>query len=192
MSIDATPLTRRDFGLIAGASAVLPTTAMADQVPLDCLLIPDVEMGRLMADAEARLRELLAPEGRREKMQGYRAGAEDIRAVFVEPFASDLIDFYAEWLPGDLDFGPKPKHDRVRVTMARLSDLKHRTPAARKFAGGHAEIRDFMRVEGDFDPVVARFEWLAQGAARGVAYDALYHVNGRWVLIPKPWRAVNS
>ena len=185
-------LTRRQFGLIAGATAALPGAAAADQIPLDCLLLPDAEMGKLMADAEERLRDLFPAEGRAAKMQAYRAGPADIRAVFRDPFASQLIAFYAEWLPGDLDFGPKDKHDRVRVTTARLSDLRDQTYAARKFAGGHKNLTEFMIVEGHTDPVVARFEWLASGAERGVAYDALYHVAGRWVLIPKPWRALRG
>ena len=43
--IDLPALTRRRFGLMAGAAAALPAGAMADQIPLDCLLIPDLEMG---------------------------------------------------------------------------------------------------------------------------------------------------
>jgi hypothetical protein len=37
-----------------------------------------------------------------------------------------------------------------------------------------------------------RFRFVEPGKEQGNAYDALSYVNGHWVLIPKPWRALDD
>jgi hypothetical protein len=35
---------------------------------------------------------------------------------------------------------------------------------------------------------VYRWKFTKPGETLGMAFDGLYQINGRWVLMPKPWR----
>ena len=37
-----------------------------------------------------------------------------------------------------------------------------------------------------------RFKFVKPGEGLGMAFDGLVHVNGHWVIIPKPWRALGE
>ena len=42
-----------------------------------------------------------------------------------------------------------------------------------------------------FKSQFSRFKFVTKGQTAGLAFDGLIYVNNRWVLMPKPWRALN-
>jgi hypothetical protein len=55
-----------------------------------------------------------------------------------------------------------------------------------EFPGGYKDVLAHMKPG---IPIV-RFKFVEPGKRLGMAFDGLVHVNGRWVLMPRPWRAL--
>ena len=54
------------------------------------------------------------------------------------------------------------------------------------FPGGYKRVVQFMKPG---IPIV-RFKFVKPGDRIGLAFDGLVYVNGRWALMPKPYRAL--
>jgi hypothetical protein len=52
-------------------------------------------------------------------------------------------------------------------------------------------VRAGKRVAEHLKPglTLYRFKFVKPGETVGMAYDGLVHVNGHWVMLPKPWAA---
>lgn len=109
----------------------------------------------------------------------------DIAAVYGEPLATKLIEMYGEIFVAGNALGPKPEHDAVLVVYTTTAQLKQGAAVIDEFPGGYKEINQFYIGN---HPIV-RFKFVINGQTSGLAADGLIHVNGRWVLMPKPWRA---
>lgn len=110
----------------------------------------------------------------------------DVSAVYNEPLAGKLAESYkAAFKPG-MKFGPKPHQDSLIIIHTTTEKLKNRDAVLREFPGGYAKVLPFLK---DGHPIV-RFKFVKGGEDLGLAFDGLVHVNGRWVLMPKPWRAL--
>ncbi len=79
---------------------------------------------------------------------------------------------------------PKPGQTELLIFIASTDDIINRTPALRKLPGGYKRVGD--KVNPGI-PVV-RFKFVRPGEKLGMAFDLLYRVNGRWVLVPQIWR----
>ncbi|MDQ7072222.1 MAG: hypothetical protein Q9M48_16075 [Rhodobacterales bacterium] len=108
----------------------------------------------------------------------------DIRAVYSDPLASKLVEGYAKLFTPGTKFGPKPDQDSLVIVRATTGGLKAGDAVLSDFPGGYGEVLPYMI--GDF-PIV-RFKFVKSGETMGLAFDGLIFVNGRWVLMPKPWR----
>ena len=65
-------------------------------------------------------------------------------------------------------------------------ELVQGKPLLDKFPGGYKKILQYFRANV---PIV-RFKFVTKGETLGLAFDGLIHVNGRWVIMPKPWRSL--
>ena len=110
----------------------------------------------------------------------------DIAAVYAEPLAGKLQAMYAQMYNAKAQIGPKPDQNALLTVMATTAELKHGDPVLREFPGGYDKVRPYMIGN---HPIV-RFKFVKQGESTGLAFDGLIHVNGHWVLMPKPWRAL--
>ncbi|MCP5086047.1 MAG: hypothetical protein GY952_04485 [Rhodobacteraceae bacterium] len=110
----------------------------------------------------------------------------DISAVYGEPLASRLDAMYAQMYSAGTRIGPKPDQNALSVVRTTTGSLKLGDAVLSEFPGGYAEV--LPHIIGDY-PIV-RFKFLVKGESLGLAFDGLIHVNGRWVLMPKPWRAL--
>ncbi len=110
----------------------------------------------------------------------------DIAALYKEPLAGRLAEMYTQMFTPGARIGPKPEHNALIVIRATTGALKTREAVLREFPGGYRRVVDEMI--GDL-PIV-RFKFVTRGETLGLAFDGLIHVNGRWVLMPKPWRAL--
>ncbi len=116
-----------------------------------------------------------------------RPTAEDYRALFVADAAGQAEKAYAPaWDAGQIVVRPKAGQTEVLLFEATTDQIKVGDPAAESFPGGYKDVA------ASFAPGVTlyRFKFVAPGETTGMAFDGLAHVNGRWVIVPKPWRAL--
>jgi len=109
----------------------------------------------------------------------------DIRAVYAAPLADRLVATYDSIFSPDVHIGPKAGQTEVRTWMTTTGRLKQGV-GLQDFPGGYQDVRGFFL--GDH-PIV-RFKFVKPGETLGMAFDGLIFVNDRWVLMPKPWRAL--
>ncbi|MEO0482746.1 MAG: hypothetical protein AAF138_03905, partial [Planctomycetota bacterium] len=60
------------------------------------------------------------------------------------------------------------------------------SPGLADFPGGYKDVRGMM--QGSYP--IFRFKFVAPGERSGMAFDGLIYINDRYVLMPKPWRAL--
>ena len=114
------------------------------------------------------------------------AKPHEIRAVYGEPLASKLIATYDKHLTANVAIGPKAGQTELLTWFATTGGLRNGGAALKAFPGGYDQVRPYF--VGDY-PIV-RFKFVEPGKELGMAYDGLVHVGGRWVWMPKPWRAL--
>lgn len=143
--------------------------------------------GGSRADAERMLRRFLEPGADLAALTGaLKPEPEDVRAVYAEPLAGRLIESYGTMFTPGVQFGPKPEQTDLLVYHTTTGALKGGWPGDGAFPGGYGEVlRYFMGNQ----PIV-RFKFVRPGETIGLAFDGLIYVNGRWVLMPKPWRSL--
>lgn len=138
-------------------------------------------------------------DGRRLLMKFFEKGAdhaaltatlkptpEDVRTVYAEPLATALIAGYDKLFQPGVAIRPKPAQVDLLTVFTTTGKLKAGEQVLREFPGGYKRIRDRFLV----DVPIARFKFVKAGESLGMAYDGLIFVNGRWVFMPKPWRAL--
>ena len=114
--------------------------------------------------------------------------AKDIRTVYAEPLASDLIAMYDGMFKPGVTIGPKPEHSEIYSIETTTLKLRERPAIKDQFPGGYKKVLPYLQGNN----VIIRFKFVKPGETMGLAYDGLIFVNGHWVLMPKPWRAVNK
>ncbi len=113
---------------------------------------------------------------------------EDIRTVYAEPLASDLIAMYDDMFKPGVAIGPKPEHSEIYSVETTTLKLRNRPAIRKKFPGGYEDVIPYLQGNN----VIIRFKFVRAGETTGLAFDGLIFVNGHWVLMPKPWRAVKK
>ena len=188
-----------DLESIRGQLGVLFNACIADETrPLAALVAPAEPQAApraassatagTRAEAEALLRRFLQPGA---DLPGLTAALKpapaDVRAVYAEPLATQLIETYATMFTPGVQIGPKPDQTDLIVVHTSTGKLKSDWPGDGQFPGGYGRV---LRYFVDDQPIV-RFKFVKPGDTLGLAFDGLIFVNGRWVLMPKPWRVLN-
>lgn len=114
-----------------------------------------------------------------------RPTKEDYRAVFAtEEMADKAESAYAEmWNSPEAVIKPKPGQTSYKVASVSTDNIKNGV-GLDAFPGGYKDAGAIFKPGLD----LYRFDFLAPGEERGMAFDALVYVNGHWRFIPKPWR----
>ena len=112
--------------------------------------------------------------------------AKDIRSVYAEPLASALVARNERMFKPGIAIRPKPEHETFLVLLSTTKKLQQGHADLNKFPGGYKKVRRYFIK----NVPIARFKFVKRGEKLGLAFDGLMFVNGRWVLIPKPWRAL--
>lgn len=110
----------------------------------------------------------------------------DIRAVYAEPLASRLIASYDRLFQPGTVIRPKPEHEDLITIFTTTGELRSGGPVLGEFPGGYKKVLPYFIS----DVPIGRFKFVRPGEALGLGFDGLIFVNGRWVLMPKPWRAL--
>lgn len=186
---DARPVDRQNnetlLGNIERACATNPGMTLLDLVGAS-KKAPATQPGS-EAEARALLMKFYAPDAdHRALTQALAPTAEDIRTVYKEPLASALIESYAQAFTADVAFSPKPDHNDILLVHATTRNLVNGDAVLREFPGGYKDVLQYFRA----DVPIVRFKFVTSGETLGLAFDGLIHVNGRWVIMPKPWRSL--
>ncbi len=110
----------------------------------------------------------------------------DIRSVYAEPLASALVARNERMFKPGIAIRPKPEQETFLVLLSTTKKLQQGHADLNKFPGGYKKVRRYFIK----NVPIARFKFVKRGEKLGLAFDGLIFVNGRWVLIPKPWRAL--
>lgn len=124
-----------------------------------------------------------APGDKMAALGKLRPTAADYRAAYREPLAGRLEEAQKSMWDSGKPLVGRPNQTEVIITFTRTDDLIDGKPVLDEFPGGYKDITSQM-IRGV--PIV-RFKLVEPGKTSGIAVDGLIHVNGRWVLIPKPW-----
>ena len=135
----------------------------------------------------ALLAEFLDPAADRAALTAaLKPTPEDIRAVYAEPLATRLIAVSEKIFSSGAVIAPKPGQSELLFVPTTTARLKAGDPVLGRFPGGYRKVLSYFRA----DVPIVRFKFVEPGKTRGMAFDGLIFVNGHWVLIPKPWRAL--
>ena len=118
-----------------------------------------------------------------------RPTTADYKAVFDAKAAANLDAVYSpEWERGSFVVIAKAGQTEVKISSASIADLKANNEKAKDFPGGYAKVASHLVGTS----TLYRFRFVEPGQEQGNSYDGLVHVNGHWVLIPKPWRGLDD
>lgn len=178
-----TNLLSRRSTLHIATGAILLGTGFVQPVAAESF--PGIEAG-----ARALLMQFL-PNSKADKaaaMRSLRPTAADYRAIYKDPLAGRLEQEHRKiWDAGTVLAG-KLEQTELLLVVVRTDDLIDGKPALAEFPGGYKKVVGEMKR----GLPIARFKFVKPGSDTGMAFDGLVHVNGRWVLIPKPWTAAAS
>lgn len=140
------------------------------------------------AGAKALLQQFLAPDADRVKLSlALKPTSGDYAKVFANAEMAKKAETVYPMLWENVPkrpFGPKPGQTEILVWGATTDDLKAGTGNASKFPGGYKRAAEHLKP----GLKVFRFKFVKPGERLGMAFDGLYNLDGRWVLVPKPWR----
>ena len=112
--------------------------------------------------------------------------AADYKAVFAGDFAAKVQAAHVPLWALNPEIGPKEGQTEVLLDGVTSTDIKTWSAnAADVLPGGYQGIKDKFN-DG---LIVYRFKFVKPGEQTGMAFDGLVHVNGKWRIFPKPWRA---
>jgi hypothetical protein len=113
---------------------------------------------------------------------------EEIAALFSEPLATKLIAYveliYAQG-------GVRPKAGRTELlldTFSKTEDLTAGAPIMDTFPGAYEQLTPYFKPGN----TVVRIKFVEPGETAGDTVEGIFFVNGRWVLLPKAWRALEN
>ena len=149
---------------------------------------PGAETPGSEAQARALLTQFLQPNADRAALTALlKPNEADIRTVYAEPLADRLVQMYEQMYQPGVAIGPKPGQNAIITTRGLTAQLVRGDAVLRDFPGGYKHVLKYFTS----DVPIVRFKFVKQGESTGMAFDGLIFVNGRWVLMPKPWRALD-
>ena len=108
----------------------------------------------------------------------YKPTHEQIAAIAATTEDAEKLKAYTETIFAKLTPGTpaaKPNQTEIKVTGPDFKDL----------AGGYSQQRKHFK-EG---VKIYGFKYVEPGKELGMSFDGLFQVEGKWVFIPKAWRA---
>jgi hypothetical protein len=170
---------RRALGALAVVLAAAPLHAAPQRA---------ASSGRL-PEARALLGAFVKPGADHAALSArLRPAKADYDAVFTPAASAKLQAAYGPaWDRGVMVVKGKPEQTAVLVWAATSEEVKSWTGAARDhFPGGYQKVGAHLRP----GVTLYAFKFVAPGQTLGMAFDGLAYVNGRWVIFPKPFRAL--
>lgn len=142
------------------------------------------------AGAKAMLEAFLDPKADHVKLSlALKPQAGDYEKVFASKEAAAKAAKTYEGLWGNIQrrpIAPRAGQTEILLWASTTDDLKAGKGNADKFPGGYKRIADQLKP----GLKVLRWKFVEPGKTLGMSFDGLYNIDGRWVVMPKPWRAL--
>jgi len=136
--------------------------------------------------ARAVLRPFLEPGADLKQLTlKFKPTQQEIESIFV-PNLVPAVTAYVEKVFGGGSIGAKQGQTDILIVATTTSDLIDRKPVLGDFPGGYKKLLPHL----NRDIPIIRFKFVEPGETSGMAFDGLYKVGDRWVMIPKGWRSV--
>lgn len=142
--------------------------------------------------AKTMLSKFLAPGADRVALsKALKPADADYAAVFTDAEMAKKAQAQYAGLWGMVDkqpLGPKDGQTELLVWKATTDELKAGTGDSGEFPGGYKKAAAHLK------PGLTVFRWkfVKPGETSGMAFDGLYNLDGRWALMPKPWRVTDA
>lgn len=151
--------------------------------PVTRLDFPGTEEG-----AKALLEGFLKAGADRTTMtRSLRPAHEDYEAIFTADVLTDVKAKYEEqWGKEEYVVEAREGQTELQLWKATTEQLRDGSGDASQFPGGYKKIADKLKPGLTF----YRFKFVQPGDKHGMAYDGLVFVNGHWVMVSKPYRAL--
>lgn len=118
-----------------------------------------------------------------------RPTTADYKALFDAATAAKVeAQQSKDWDSGKAVIKPKPGQTELKVWSASGADIAAGKGDAKEFPEGYKKIGKHLAKDATF----YRFKFVEPGKDTGTAYDGLAFVNAHWVIVPKPWRALDG
>jgi hypothetical protein len=139
------------------------------------------------AGAKSLLEQFLKPGANYQALSApLKPSKADVAAVYQGELGEKLATRYDEmWAKTPMVIKPNPGQTELVLFSATSEELKAGTGKANDFPGGYKRVVQHLK------PGLKLYRWkfVKPGETLGMAFDGLVHVNGRWVILPKPWMA---
>lgn len=117
-----------------------------------------------------------------------RPNAAEIQAVFVDTAIQRLVNIHLKEYFEDRQFtiAPRSEYNEVFIWTATSEELRIGNGQALFFP------TDFLRMSPYLNDGLTfhRFKFVKKGNAAGMSFEGLININGRWVIFPKVWEAI--
>ncbi len=121
--------------------------------------------------------------------QTLRPNSADFTAVFSKEVAQMAErNYQLPWDQGHIVVHGNPEQTELVIWSATSEELKKGKGDAKKFPGGYVQAAPYFNDGLTF----YGFRFIRPGEKLGYAWDGLVHVNGHWVIFPKPWRVLTD
>jgi hypothetical protein len=142
------------------------------------------------AGAKALLEQFLKPGADHAALsKNLKPTTADYKALFDAESASKLdAAMTPEWDKGRMVLKPNAGQTELKLSSATTDDFKSGSAKAKEFPGGYKKVAPHLNA----GVTLYRFKFVEPGKDSGMAFDGLAHVNGHWVIVPKPWRSLGG
>ncbi|MDB4998051.1 MAG: hypothetical protein JWM74_5483, partial [Myxococcaceae bacterium] len=93
-----------------------------------------------------------------------------------------------EWDKGTFVVSARPGQTEVQMASATVTDLKAKNEKAKALPVPYAIVASHLVGTS----TIYAFRFVEPGKNDGNTFDGLVYLNGHWVLIPKPWRGLDT
>lgn len=136
--------------------------------------------------AKALLELFLKPDADLSALtQALRPRKIDVEAVWTEAASAHYLKHYTSMFDMGVTIGPNVGQTEPLSYFLNTDDvIAWQGEAANVLPGGYKQVKGWLKPGL---PIV-RFKFVKTGETLGMAFDGLYYVNERWVLMSNPWR----
>ncbi len=118
-----------------------------------------------------------------------RPTTADYRSLFDAKAAVKIDSVYSpEWDKGTFVVSARPGQTEVQMASATVADLKAKNAKAKALPTAYGFVASHLLGNA----TIYAFRFVEPGKNDGSTYDGLVYLNGHWVLIPRPWRGLDT
>ena len=175
----------------ASASALVPASASASAPPSPPAPPPDLKaFPNTAAGAKALVSELAKPDVDAAALTlQLRPTTADYKSLFDAPTAAKIDRVYSpEWDKGTFVVSARPGQTEVQMASATVADLKAKNEKSKALPAPYGIIASHLVGSA----TIYAFRFVEPGKTDGNTFDGLVYLNGHWVLIPRPWRGLDT